>query len=105
MQVFSTKNLSQLPEKLLQLKNACPAPKAKPQDWHQWADNLETVWLDSFDLTHAAVMLSSEDTRAIENYLYITKLIVRCKESAVRVSKTEWEALESRLLTLKGYRT
>ena len=102
-QVFSAENLSEFPETLVQLQATCPDEDAYPQDWDQWANELEAAWLDAFDLTKEAVTLSAGEAEALASYLYITELIVRCKESAVRVSKKEWQALESRLLTLKGY--
>jgi len=105
MQVFRGDNFSQLPEQLSQLKRSRPNEQESSQKWNLWADRLETLWLNSYNLTREAVSLSTEDAKALANYLYVTELIVRCKESAVRVSKQEWEALESRLLTLKGYQS
>ena len=102
MQVFSTENLSQLPAQLLRLKQSCPDKAAPAQDWRQWADELEAVWLDSFNLTQDMVTLSKEEAEALANYLYIIELIVRCKDAAVLFKKKDWEALESRLLTLAG---
>ena len=105
MQIFSAENLSQLPEQLLRFQRELPDEDAFSQEWHQWADELEAVWLNSFGLTKEDVTLSKEDAEALANYLYIIELIVQCKDAAVRFDKEEWAVLESRLLTLEGYQS
>jgi hypothetical protein len=47
-------------------------------------------------------MLSDDEAKALADYLYACELMVRCKESAVRVSPQTWEAIEGRMLTVEG---
>jgi hypothetical protein len=44
------------------------------------------------------INLSQEEIKALDNYLYANHLIIQCKEAAVRVSPTTWEAIEARML-------
>lgn len=99
---FNIKKLSQLPDKVSQLRHSHPGENALYQEWQQWANELERVWLNGFALTKEMVTLTQQDAEALADYLYITELLIRCKESAVRVSKREWEEMEARLLTLRG---
>ena len=98
--IFSTSQLGRLPQELGRMEDCIPDEDAAPDAWRQWADELEAIWLGAFDLTKEMITFSKADAEAIKHYLYLTELLIRCKDSAVRVSKTEWEALEARLLTL-----
>lgn len=48
------------------------------------------------------VALSKEEAETLRDYLYITELLIRRKDAATNVPKAEWEAVETRLLTLNG---
>ena len=76
-----------------------PDPGVSSCEWRSWENQLQQIWLDEFGLGLEAIQLSQEESGALENYLDATELIIRCKQSAVRVSRTAWEALERRLLT------
>lgn len=43
-------------------------------------------------------ILSVEEAYALNNYLYVTELMIRCKEAAVRVSPDTWAGIEDRML-------
>ena len=98
--IFDSKNLRKLPLELDSLSKNIPHNNAPESEWGIWKDKLANVWLSSFDLTNDIVSFSWSSVESIANYLYINELIILCKNSAVRVSKKEWEALEARLLTL-----
>jgi tRNA isopentenyl-2-thiomethyl-A-37 hydroxylase MiaE len=53
-----------------------------------------------FDTSRGILSLSTEEFRALEKYLKVVKLILDCKDAAVRVSRTAWEQLEAKLLTV-----
>ena len=40
------------------------------------------------------------EAKALRDYLDANKLLIRCKQSAVRISRKAWEDLEARLLIL-----
>jgi virulence-associated protein VapD len=71
----------------------------QPREAHQaFAKELIETLLKGFNLTPEMVYLSNEEIKALENYLYANHLIIKCKEAAVRVSPTTWEAIEARML-------
>ena len=101
-QIFRDRNLSQLSQRLEQLSNQIPTHNASPSEWSQWANTLYWDFITGFDLTKEMLTLSQEDAEALREYLYITDLLIRCKDAATRVPKADWEAVEARLLTLDG---
>ncbi|MFG6105294.1 NACHT domain-containing protein [Leptothoe sp. EHU-05/26/07-4] len=70
--------------------------------WQSFANQLTEAYLTSFHLDQQLKMLSGIGAQALEKYLYAIKLIIDCKNAAVRVSRKEWEAIEARLLTVPG---
>ena len=98
---FTLEKLGQLPTQLSQLKQSIPGENSSSEQWRQWADQLESAWLDALELDKEAITFSQAEAEALQNYLYANELLIRCKESAVRVSKKAWEDLEARLLTLR----
>ncbi|MEM6255235.1 MAG: NACHT domain-containing protein [Cyanobacteria bacterium P01_D01_bin.156] len=81
------------------LQKQIPSGNATAQKWQNFADQLIETYLSFFKLDKSLIMFSLEEAQALENYLYSVKLIIDCKNAAVRVSRQEWEAIESRLLT------
>ncbi|MDJ0716901.1 MAG: NACHT domain-containing protein [Prochloraceae cyanobacterium] len=57
----------------------------------------ETV-LDSFKLTTEMIDLSEEEFKSFENYFYTNKLMLDCKEAAVRVKQETWNPIEDSML-------
>lgn len=98
-QVFSAQALSVLKESLSQQRETLPPRDASSDKWSTWTNQLQQTWLGALGLEIEAMELSHKEYEALKNYLYATELIIRCKQSAVRVSRIAWEALEKRMLT------
>ncbi|WP_161634907.1 NACHT domain-containing protein [Leptolyngbya sp. Heron Island J] len=92
-------NHKALSKKLEALKEHIPSNEATANAWRSFADQLTETFLTFFHLDRELITFSPAEAQALEKYLYATKLIIDCKNSAVRVSRKEWEAIESRLLT------
>jgi hypothetical protein len=58
--------------------------------WHNEL-NIQPEWLD----------LSGAEIDALNRYCYAYKVMIQCKEAAVRVSPQVWEKIESRMLTVQ----
>ena len=60
---------------------------------------IRQVWLEYLDFQEEWLDLPYEESYALANYLYISELIVRCKEATVHVSEGVWREIEDRILT------
>ncbi|WP_407658828.1 NACHT C-terminal helical domain 2-containing protein [Leptothoe spongobia] len=69
-------------------------------DWQAFTDQLIQTYLNALHLHQELTALSSDDAESVARYLYSVKLILDCKNSSVRVSRQQWKAIESRLLTI-----
>ena len=98
-QFFTPEKFNQLPAQLSHLKQSILGENDSEQ-WRQWADQLESAWLEALNLDKEALTFSETEAKALHDYLYANELMIRCKESAIRVSRKAWEDLEARLLTL-----
>ncbi|MEC4881771.1 MAG: hypothetical protein SAL70_10565 [Scytonema sp. PMC 1070.18] len=59
------------------------------------------IWFNTLRLNSDLIYLSEEEIEALKNYLYANSLIVQCKQAAVRISPTTWEAIEKRMLLVQ----
>ena len=96
---FNTKSVTELSHKLSNKEKRIPSEEAPPEEWLRWADQLQALWLEALNLDKEYVILSFEELEALKNYLHAYELLITCKQSAVRVSRTAWESLEKGLLT------
>ncbi|MEO1147953.1 MAG: hypothetical protein AAFY26_20415, partial [Cyanobacteria bacterium J06638_22] len=62
---------------------------------------LFSYWSEAFqfDLEKLAKM-SDAESNALQKYFYSCELMVRCKESAVRVFPEVWQVIEEQMLTI-----
>ncbi|MGB7251188.1 MAG: NACHT domain-containing protein [Phormidesmis sp.] len=86
--------------KLSKHQSHLPDDDASLEAWQVWANRLQVIWLDALELNADDITFSYEEAEAFRNYLYSNELLIRCKEAAIRVSRSEWEALEQQLLTM-----
>ncbi|ESA36064.1 signal transduction protein with nacht domain protein [Leptolyngbya sp. Heron Island J] len=80
------------------LSDQLPGIDSEVSKWIAFAFDCTKVYFDMFDLADKSFMLTPEDAHSLDNYLYSVKLILDCKNAAVRVSRQQWESIESRLL-------
>ncbi|MBW4462691.1 MAG: NACHT domain-containing protein [Nodosilinea sp. WJT8-NPBG4] len=97
--IFSNPKFAELPNQLEHMAQTMPDRDAPGSAWQNWADELETLWLDALDITQENLTFDRAEAEALQNYLYAIELLLRCKASAVRIPKQAWAELEDRLLT------
>ncbi|MGC1308596.1 MAG: NACHT domain-containing protein [Phormidesmis sp.] len=99
--IFDSRSMEIVAKELLIHTQAVPEPCASPDLFHRWIMQLRYIWLETLELDEDAITFSSMEVRALKDYLHATELLIRCKESAIRVSRSEWAAMEKRLLTIQ----
>ncbi|MBD2022394.1 NACHT domain-containing protein [Leptolyngbya sp. FACHB-36] len=97
LKLFTEVNFTALIARLEALKLREPSSNQTDaqQEYH---DRLSQLWLSALKLDADLVDLTEPELQSLETYLYANWLIVRCRQSAVRVSPATWGAIEARLL-------
>jgi predicted NACHT family NTPase len=70
-------NLSDLTQELIYLQSIYPCNDDSSQEWQKWAEKLRQVMLQHLDVGYK-VSFSSEDVKALENYIYANSLLLEC---------------------------
>jgi len=65
-------------------------------------DRIRQLWYNALSLSPDLLNLSKSELTALQNYFYANELMVRCKESAVRVTEGVWAGIEERMLKVQG---
>jgi hypothetical protein len=98
IKIFKEVNLTQLIAQLRELQKQFP-DRDQPEQIHlAFADGLVDTWCHALHLDPEIVKLSEEEAEALGDYLSANRLIIKCKEAAVRISAKTWEEIESRML-------
>lgn len=98
LKIFNNVEFTMLIDQLEALKAKIPDDK-KPREMRwEFAEHLQQTLLSAFNLSLDIINLSKKEAKVLENYLYANHLIIQCKQAAVRVSPTTWEAIEARML-------
>lgn len=96
--ILQSVNLVSLIDRLEILKSQASSDNHSLEVCRAFADRIRQLWFDALHLNPNLVKLSNEEISALNNYLYACELMVRCKESAVRVSPQVWAGIEDRML-------
>jgi predicted NACHT family NTPase len=96
--IFKYVEFNTVVTRLNKIKNQAPR-SYEPYRAHKGFNNrVSNIWFSSLKLNSALVNLSNEELEALDNFIYINSLIVRCKQAAVRVSSKTWSEIENRML-------
>lgn len=98
---FQVQKLKSITTKLKGHRRAIPGLSGSPGAWKEWARQLNLIWLDVLELDQNTIDLSLKEEKAWRNYMSANELLIKCKQAAIRISRSEWEELENRLLTTK----
>lgn len=96
---LNTKCIKLLSDNLLSCANELPNVRASQRFWNAWAKRLDSIWEEAIALDSNLVRFSPRESEVWRDYMYANMLIMLCRHSSVRVSRTAWEALEEKLLT------
>ena len=96
--IYNNVDFTKIIAKLNKLKEQIPEKQAPKQIHQDFGKRIIKTWLEAFHLTPEIVNISTSELGALDNYFYANLLMVQCKEAAVRVSKSTWQGIESRML-------
>lgn len=91
--------LEVLVTRLKELKQVAPDLRQSGHILQDFHHRIFQTWFTSLKLDPTWISLSTEEHRKLERYLYANWLIVRCRQSAVRVSPQTWQGIEERMLS------
>lgn len=97
-EVFRDVDFTPLSNKLKSLKTQVMNDKQTAKVRLEFAKSIRATWLDIFHLNSKLLDLYNEEDQAVMQFLNIYRLIIQCKESAVRVSPEIWAEIEERML-------
>lgn len=99
-QIFSNINFKSIVERLKKLKSNNEIPlRIELNRVHEgFIYRVSVIWFNNLTLNSKLVHLPDEESQSLENFIYINSLMVRCKQSAVRVSTKTWLEIENRML-------
>ena len=100
--IFKQIEFNNLIERLEKIRVQAPS-RYEPYRVHQgFSYRVSDIWFSSLKLNSELVNLSSEELEALENFIYINSLMVRCKQAAVKVSAKTWKEIENRMLLVES---
>jgi NACHT domain len=88
-------NFSVLIQDLESLKSQVPDDKQPLEVLEAFSEHLLQIWCKDLGIERELLNHSESEVQALVDYFYICELMVRCKESAVRVSRDVWESIEN----------
>ncbi len=102
LKVYKNIDFNNLLDKLKKLEEQISDKNKSEKTYRDFANNIIQTVLKSFQLTTEMINFSKEEFRSLENYFYANKLMIDCKEAAVRVSQKTWDGIEERMFTNRG---
>ncbi|NER81412.1 MAG: NACHT domain-containing protein [Leptolyngbya sp. SIO1D8] len=98
-------NGADFPTLIIQLNALLEKDSSKvisPEQLQKLFQETQQVWLGALKLRPEIVNFSEQDSEALRDYLYANRLILNCRQAAVRVSKKTWETIEEQMLMPKS---
>lgn len=98
IQIATENSNANLADALKFLQSRQPDNKNSTSEWQKWADDLQNVMLEQLDIGYN-VQFSKEDTKALDNYLYLCNLLLDCiQEGSYTIKGLREELIDNLLL-------
>lgn len=102
MNIFRSLDFVQLNKRIQSLRNSIPDNSQPSQVRQAFRKYLLQIWFTTLSFNPELINLSTTEVVALKNYLYITELMLKCKEVAVRVSEKTWKGIEEQILKVNS---
>ncbi|MGH2416411.1 MAG: NACHT C-terminal helical domain 2-containing protein, partial [Microcystaceae cyanobacterium] len=96
--IYRAVNLSELITNLEHLQVQVSEHSRLLEDRRDFIRQMLQTCLKALGLDSENLKLSPEELEGLDNYCYTNLLVVKCKKTAVRVSRQKWEEIENRML-------
>lgn len=105
-EIFANSDFLTLFEQLNRLSLNIPGAQYPSHVHKKFLDELKQVCLGILRVDEAWLTISPSEARACQDCLYVTLLMLRCRQEAKRISPELWESVEEQILSLSagGYR-
>lgn len=100
--IFTGVDFSQLVSQLNDLKTQVPNQNDTSEIRVSFANSILEFWCQALHLNPDLLTPSDDEIKALNNYFYANELMIRCKESAVRVSPQVWAEIDGRMITARN---
>ncbi|MGD1858014.1 MAG: NACHT domain-containing protein [Leptolyngbyaceae cyanobacterium] len=104
-EIFASSDFLSLFEYLTRLSLNIPGTQFPSHVHKKFLNELKQVCLGILKIDEAWLTLTPEEARSCQDCLYVTLLMLKCRQEAKRVSAELWESVEAHILTLSvgGY--
>ncbi|NEQ53684.1 MAG: NACHT domain-containing protein, partial [Leptolyngbya sp. SIO3F4] len=104
-EIFASSDFLGLFEQLNRLSLNVPGTQFPSHVHQKFLDELKQVCLGILKLDESWLTMTPEEARSCQDCLYVTLLMLRCRQEAKRVSAELWESVEEQILILSvgGY--
>ena len=99
--IFQGVNFQQLISRFNDLKSQVPDKDNSIEVRNQFISKILQCWREALHLDPGVLNLLKDEKIALTNYFYANELLIRCRESAVRVSPKVWDEIEVRMMTVR----
>ncbi|NEZ56883.1 NACHT domain-containing protein [Leptolyngbyaceae cyanobacterium CCMR0081] len=106
-EIFSGSDFLSLFEQLNRLSLNIPGTQFPSHIHKKFLDELKQVCLGILKIDEAWLMLTRQEAKACQDCLYVTLLMLKCRQEAKRISPELWDSVQEQILSLTtgGYRT
>ncbi|ESA37233.1 hypothetical protein N836_03810 [Leptolyngbya sp. Heron Island J] len=99
-EIFSGSDFLTLFEQLNRLSLNIPGTQFPSHIHKKFLDELKQVCLGILKVDESWLLLSREEARACQDCLYVTLLMLKCRQEAKRISPELWQSVQEHILSL-----
>ncbi|WP_218081660.1 NACHT domain-containing protein [Anthocerotibacter panamensis] len=98
IKIFKSANFADLIARLNILQAQVPDFQQPMESRVRFVERTRQAWFGTLGLSPELVDLCEPEEQALGDYLYVSWLLVQCKQAAVRLSPKTWAGIEERML-------
>jgi hypothetical protein len=100
IKILKSINFDELIQRLEALQSQIPDNNQPLEARRAFVQRIQQPWFEALQIDPAVANLDKSEATALGKYLTAQQLMVRCQQSAVRVSPPVWAEIEARMVTV-----